>query len=173
MAQTQTAIKAPAAPPQRPSLISLAREYLAEANGDTDAAAAELGDYLTGDPVALRSVLDEALSLAASEVVTSEMRRVRNSLWQNPQPKTSVLSLANGIANSLLDFPLAGGIRLRDATKEQVAEQAHLYRTHGSDMIRKAGWLDAIAKRVPEGTTVGEALTESDVLDLHKKATSK
>lgn len=63
---------------------------------------------------------------------------------------------------SLLDFPLPGGKRLRDATRQDLLEAADFYRKQAADMASKAAWLEKISERVGK-KTVGEKLTSEQL----------
>lgn len=158
--------------PEPETLASVAREYLHDAGGDTAAASARLIKRIEKDAEFRTSVVAEAIADAAEIAVGTAMRHHRSAVWNGivPKAKTSVVALANGITNALLDFPLKGGVRLRDATREQVLEQSHLYRTSAADMSAKHRFLAAVAKRVAPGKTVGDSLTEEQVRAMHERA---
>lgn len=154
------------------TLPNLAAEHLRKAEGDTAEATRSLIALLTGDPSVRAAVIDAAVEEAARSMVGHAMRAERAAIWSGraPTPKTSVTAFAGGMARSLLDFPLAGGLRLGDATREEVAAQAALYAALRDDAARKARWLTAIAAALPEGARVRDAMTEAQVSALREEA---
>lgn len=164
-----------------PTLSSLARENLLLSDGDVREATDSVIARLRAEPDLLAAVSQRAVEMAASEYVSHAMRNERQAIFAGatprtnlpgsaPQTKTGVAALANGLTRALLDFPLSGGQPLREATREDVETQARLYGTAARNMRTKAIWLSAIAEKVPEGVTVGEALTEDDAEALLKEA---
>lgn len=158
--------------PEQPSLADLAREYLANAGGSTYEAAAQLEARLLKDKALRETIIGEALSMAASVAVEASMRNRRQTIWasaSSSKPKTSIVALANGISNSLMNFPLAGGLRLADATPEEAKAQASLYFASADDMGRKARFLAAVADRGKPGVKIGKSLTEADLVGIHQQ----
>lgn len=157
------------------TLGALAVEHLDAAGGDTRAAAAALADLIQRDATVRAAVIGAAISEAARYAVGAAMRQDRRAIWHGhaPRAKTRVSALAGGLARSLMDFPLAGGLRLADATREEVAAQADLYAAARDDAARKARWLSAIASALPEGARVRDALSEDQVAALHREATEQ
>jgi hypothetical protein len=161
---------------QKPDLHEIAREYLLDAGGDVASATRRLIRRLDDDAELRAAIATAAVEYYAASIVEDEMRAERRAVWaeagRTNRPKTSVTALANGIRRSLLDFPLAGGKRLRDATRDEVIEQAQLYAAQARDMGFKARWLELIGARVDDGRTVGECLTEADALALREEASA-
>lgn len=160
------------------SIHDFAREFLDEEGGLTGPAIERLKAAIRDSDELRTLIATDAIMAYAALHIQAQMRGDREAIWAGaarradpnappPKSKTSVSALANGIRGSLMNFPLAGGVRLRDATREQVEAQASLYDSASRDMGHKARWLAAIAARVDPGQRVGEALTE-DVIDaLH------
>lgn len=168
----------------------IAREYLDNAGGITAVAIANLKAAIRNDDALLDLIATEAVMPWAAIAVQDEMRADRAAIWHNarnraqieerraalPQkgqttaPKTQVASLSNGLRDSLMNFPLAGGQRLRDATKEEVAQQAALYRGQSHALRVRAVWLSKIEASLAPGQKVGDALTEADVVALQNEA---
>lgn len=68
-------------------------------------------------------------------------------------------------ARALMDFPLPGGVRLKDATSADLAKAVEFYAKQADNMQRKSVWLDRIRERVGD-KTVADALSESDLQEL-------
>lgn len=157
---------------EAPTLCSLARETLLAHDGDTAAATDALTARLQSNKPLLRSILASVIADAVNVRVEMEMRANRKAIIATADRRNNVVALATGIANSLLDFPLANGVKLRAATRDEVFEQAGRYGTQARDMTRKAKWLSAIADRVPEGKVVGDVITDADAKALWEGAAS-
>lgn len=169
--ETPTRSHAKAPPADTPSLAELARQALADAGGDVAKATAALSNALIADRDLLRGIVRAAIKSAVQTHVQGAMRQERQAIVRASRigPDAS-LRMARFVARSLLDMPLAGGLKLRDANKKQVLEQAEIYRRQGSDMLRKSKWLRAVAKALPDGKTVGEGLSAAKVQQLFEEA---
>jgi hypothetical protein len=65
-----------------------------------------------------------------------------------------------------LDFQLASGVKLRDATRSQVEAQVQIYDLRSRDMRHKAKWLGLVAQSVPDGAIVGDIIDEAHANEL-------
>lgn len=155
----------------------LAREVLDDEGGMVAPAVLRLKSLIASDDALRESIAEAAINEYAQRRVANAMIGGRRAVWTAAErriaapAKTSVAALANGISASLLNFPLAGGLRLRDATRDQVSGQAQMYRAMGSDMLHKARWLALIAARLPDDeTAVGAVLTTADVEAMQAEA---
>jgi hypothetical protein len=169
-----------------PSLSALARDALDSADGDVARATDIVVEKLLEDKLLLRSVIHEAIREASAYHVRRKMRSdreiiIRGAMLRAQDPvrsvavpngggRNSVVALASVVRNSLLDMPLAGGLKLRHAKHEQVITQANLWESMSKDTGRKARWLMLIAKSVPPGKTVGEVITEDRAEALFREA---
>jgi hypothetical protein len=175
MSRTFTAAQMPqpqAVPVEAPTLGSLARDALADCDGQTEAATQKLTERLLSDGPLLRMVIEEAVHNAVSTRVQASVRGQRQALMgliANP-PKLDGATLTAVLSRNLLDFPLARGLRLGDATKADVLAQVNLYDAQASDMARKARWLIAVAKATPPHKTVGAVLSADNLERMFEKA---
>ena len=173
--QTITEVSTPV-PAKSPSLYDLARRHLDDAGNDVAEATEALVDLLCDDAATLRSVLRPVIEEAARTTVGDAMRAERKAILGSYKSRTdaagraAVAALASGITRSLLDFPLAGGVRLRDASRTEVEEQAGLYEAFASDQARKARWLRAVADRMGTARKVADALDEATITELFESA---
>ncbi len=126
------------------------------------------------NPALLEALLqphEDRAALAAVRAVTISKRK---AVWTAPtraekaEGAKRVCILAESIDEMLLDFPLPGGRALRLATKDDVTEAADFYRIKSSDMGWKARWLARIARKVPKGQTVGDALDNAALEKMQK-----
>lgn len=161
------------------TLSDLAREFLDDHGGRTGAAITALQDLIRNDEGLRLSIATEAVMTLAALKVQEQMHRDRAKVWDAanaraagaaPKAKTSIVALANGLAASLMNFPLAGGVRLGDATREEVLAQAGMYAATAKDAGHKARWLEAVAARVAPGQRVREALTDEALSSLQEEA---
>lgn len=154
----------------------IAREYLHSADGDTLLATERLSARLREDKPLRDAIVEDAIMAFAATAVDDQMRAERRAVWAEAgratKPKTPISALANGISRALLDFPLRNGKRLRDATREEVLEQASAYGASARDTAFKARWLTLIGQRVDEGRKVGECISEDDAFAMRAEAQS-
>lgn len=172
--------------PQGYTLGGLVREALALNNGLVDQATVYLTERLLRDKGLLSSVIRDAVRLAVSSRVEHAIcddrvqifkaaREVSGNRYDTPPQKPTrgaVVALANGLGRALLDFPLSGGIALRDATREQVMAQANRYGSLATDASHKEKWLRAIGQSVPDGKLVGDVITDDRAAELFREATA-
>lgn len=170
-AKTLEAAKAP----RPPTLQALARQHLEANDGFVDQATESLVDFLIEDEASLRVTIRQIVEEAAASAVGRAMRSDRAAIMAGLSRSASagraaVAALAGGIAKSLLDFPLAGGIALRHATRPQVEDQARLYEAAAEDMGVKGRWLRAIAAQLDDRREVGEVFDEAAITKLFETA---
>jgi hypothetical protein len=151
------------------TLRAIASEALKKHDGNTTAAITEVIDRLLKDRHLLRELVAELVCQAARATVGEAHRSLRGNLSRAAN-RDDVSALASGIGASLLDFPLSGGLLLRDATREQVLEQVSFYEKQGRDMLHKARWLQLVAQGVPESQKVGDSLTDARAVELWKES---
>jgi hypothetical protein len=151
--------------PAATTLRQIAIEALAHHDGKTTEAITEVVDVLLKKRSLLRELVGELVCEAARAAVCTQQKQARQTMMSRCG-RDDVMALARGISSALLDFPLAGGLRLRDATRAQVLEQVRIYETQGRDMLRKARWLQAVAQSVPENSRVGAALSDARAVEL-------
>lgn len=162
------------------TLASLVRAALDTFDGDADKASEYLFKKLLKDQSLLRQVIRSAIGYAVyhktqetvrkgrSEIVNLayEAARMAGAKASKGPSRDDVEAKARIVVAGLLDFPLAGGKKLRDATREEIAAQADRYEKQIKDEAHKARWLRLIEPIVPEGELAGEVLTEEQVQQL-------
>lgn len=154
------------------SIRSLAREALRDSDGRTKEAIDLLTKRLAEDKRLMREVVADAIVLASTDLIEGAMRDTRASVtYSASQARAGVVALANGIKFSILDFPLAGGVKLRDASPTQLKEQIDRYDAIGRDVTHKARWLRMVAKAVGNNPRVGDALDDDRAQQLWNEAT--
>lgn len=159
------------------TISGVARGCFDKSGGDIQKAARLMVKEFRRDEKLLMLFSEHCIRLTCVEAVKTICRSERRSTWLPPNYDAGgngarVLALAKSNSEMLLDFPLWGGKKLRDATKDDVAESAAKWTAQGKDMMSKGRWLSLVASRVPEKKTVGQALTETELRKLHKEATN-
>jgi len=163
--QAKTTMRESAKPPSPPSLYTLAREALAVADNDIQAASDVLADRLE-DPALRRALSLDAIKMAAGGIIRTTRSSDRAAIEHAERMRragVAVLERAAAMSRALMDFPLPHGGLLRDATRKDVETAVAHYEGSAATATRRAAWLKSVAAKVPEGLTVGAALTEADL----------
>jgi hypothetical protein len=150
------------------TLSALAREALEERDGNVEKAHSYLDNKLKHD-AKLRSALIAAALQDAIEMRVRAANRSERVRIVNIGNRASFDALADGFESCFMDFPLSSGIKLRDATRDQIIAQSETYRKMSLDTSHKARWLELIAQSVPANRTAGDALTEQRLNELWKE----
>lgn len=159
------------------TISDVARKALDDANGNVDEAA-KMFEVAVRQSMALRDQLTEPLiAEACRAAVRKEVREERRTVWVVPTAKPAqvdvkaqadrVVQLAAG---TLAMFPLPGGQRLGEATREEISTAAEFYGRQAADMGVKARWLRLIAQSVPDGRKVGDVLSDARLRELQMEA---
>ncbi len=149
------------------SIRSLAKEALADNNGDIVKAIDTLAERLVKDRKLMREIVSEAVMIASETMVRYGMRSDRSAIVLSAtRARNGVIDLANGLRAALLDFPLSSGLRLRDATPDQVSEQIVRYDAIGRDVLHKSRWLSLIVQSVPRNKKIGSVITDQRAQEL-------
>lgn len=159
----------PAKPP--PTLSTLVREELRRSDDLIAPAVEALVAMLRGNRALLATVVEAAVRDAVEYRTQHAMRTDRARIIHQvkaAQQRGNVIALANGIAASILDMPLAGGVRLRDCSRELVQREATRFGRLADDCGHKARFLARIAQSVPEGKAVGDVVSDARALELWK-----
>lgn len=154
----------------------LAREALAEAGGNWDKASELLLRWLAEEPAAR----DELLRFAAQHFIRRMTHRQRSRIVAAVErcgghplqlPAThETTGLAALAVQNLLDYPLTGALKLRDAKRDDVLAAAQAQFTMGRRCHERGRWLSLVADKVPYGKRVGEVLSDGDLRALQQRA---
>lgn len=163
------------------SIADVAKRALKDADGNIDQAAAAFERAVRASPK-LRELLTEPLIAGACrEAVKAQVRENRSAIWSDrparqPPPRrptdpgiqaSRVVQLAAG---TLLMFPLPGGKRLGEATRDEIGAAATFYESQAGDMATKARWLRLVAQSLTGDKTVSQALTDKRLRELQAEA---
>lgn len=159
--------------PTPKSLAALARDVLAEHNGMTAPAIRDLASRIASDDGLLEILAEDLINEASQSATYGAMLAKRASIMRTVKTgmtRAQGLALVAFSSGSLLDFPLAGGLRLADASRDEVERQAAIYAARAADEAHKARWLSAVAAKVPAGKKVGDVLDAARVTALYEEA---
>lgn len=156
------------ATPRPTTLERLAAEALSQSGGLTADAAAILLGWLKADETLLAEVIEDAVGSAVKSAVrvANSSNRLAIVRRADSQGNARVRALATGLAASLLDFPLHGGVRVRDANREQIRKAIRFYRKQSDENQRRAAWLTRVLRVTPKQGVVGDVLDEQQAQRL-------
>lgn len=152
------------------SPYELAATCLEEEDGDTRAATELLVEKIMADRAWLTKFAEELVTTASAALISRQIRDRRDTIIQANRPGTgrqAVEALGQVNASMFLDWPLAGGLRLRDARHPDLDDNALAYEKQARAHIHRAKWLRRIRSMVPEGKKVGDVLTEEQIAALY------
>lgn len=165
----------------RVTIADVARKALGDANGNIDEAA-RMFEAAIRQSRSLRDQLTEPLIADACRVaVRKEVKDVRREVWTGSQSRAAGQSKPDAIkaqagrvvqlaAGTLAMFPLPGGKRLGEASREEISTAAEFYGRQAADMGAKARWLRLIAQSVPDGKKVSDVLSDARLRELQAEA---
>ncbi len=153
-----------------------ARSALEQAEGDVVKATGILVARVAKDPTLYKPMMDPFIKTACYQAITSQCQQQRRTIWNSKQPtaeqqRDRVVALGQGTAATLMDFPLPGGMKLRNAKRDDVSAAAEFYRRQSNDMAGKAKWLQLIAQHLTGKKTVSQVMTDARLTELREEAT--
>lgn len=163
-------------PTEKDLVAEAARRALSDADGDVRTATRMMEEAVRQSPQLRDELTEPLLSSACYAAVTAQCRVERRKVWSPPAEKLvatrvtgahRVVQLATG---TLLMFPLPGGKKLSEATREEIAEAATFYEAQAGDMAIKARWLRLVAQSVPGDKTAGDVLSDKRLRELQEAA---
>lgn len=157
--------------------ISDAARAAYEANGgDLKKAVAAFEASVRGNRALRDALLEPLLADACYQAVARIIRTERRQVWSPPAEKL-VKSKVTGshrvvqlAAGTLLMFPLPGGKKLGEATREEISAAATFYEAQATDMGVKAKWLRLVAQSVPGEKKAGDVLNDRRLRELQEAA---
>jgi hypothetical protein len=155
--------------PEAPiTLRTLAAKALRSRDGKVEPAIKALEAMLRRDRKLLRTIVAEAIHEAVGSIVADKHRERRRTVIRLAT-REDVEALAAGFGIAFGEFPLAGGVKLKEATREQIERQAEFYQHTAIDTGHKARWLRLIAQSLRPGEVAGEKITEQRFSELWKE----
>lgn len=152
------------------SPYELAADCLEVEDGDTRAATELLVERIMGDRAWLTKFAEELVTTASYSLISRQVRDRRDTIIQANRPgsgREAVEALGRVNASMFLDWPLAGGLRLRDARNPDLDDNALAYEKQARASVHRAKWLRRLRSMVPEGKKVGDVLTEEQIAALY------
>lgn len=147
-------------------MTDYAAAAMEQADGDVLKATEILEAQARSNMDVWRELTDTLLRTACYDACRAVCRSERRIIWNSPNyDKGGNGERVKQHANTLLDWPLPGGKKLRDATKQDLLEASGFYSKQAAQMTSIANWLDAVAKKV-KTKTVGETLSADDLEKL-------
>lgn len=143
-----------------------AQDAMTQADGDVLEATAALEEMARDDMSVWQVLTENLLKSACYDACRGICRSERRVIWHTTgSDKGGNGERVKSHAATLMDFPLPGGKRLRDATKDDLIEAAGFYDRQAAQMASVAEWLTGIARKV-RGKTVGESMTEDQLRSM-------
>lgn len=169
---------------EKVTVYSLARQYLKKAKNDTKKASALMIAAIMKDKAITAMIVADAIEVASKTAINSaivnqrsNIMRIASSDFQRPpapdnieRNKAMAESFARSMSGLLLDFPLRGGMLLRNATTVEIDITAEAYEKNSQTEAFRGRWLRMIQKRLPAGQRVGHVMTEDDLNLIHEEA---
>lgn len=159
-----------------------AKAALDDAKGDLSGAAKMMEQAVRASSSLRTAVTDPLIAQACYDAVRRQIKWARREAWTGTKHRGSqstpeviqaqqsrVVHLAAG---TLAMFPLPGGKRLGEATREEIVAAADFYGRQASDMGAKARWLRLIGQSLPDGKRVSDVLTDKRLRELQAEAQS-
>lgn len=152
-----------------------------ERTGDMDKTTDLLAEAVRTDPQFVANKLPAILrkwcaAQVSMHVITLNRAAIFRPYSDNPPAAANNGAERDGarlravIDNHLMNYPLPGGKRLRDATGSEARAAATMYLDKSRDMGRKGQWLARVADKVGENSIVGKVLSESDLARLAEES---
>jgi len=165
----------PKAPEEEITLASLAKDTLELLNGDVHAAENSLVFQLR-DEETRQKVIESAIREACASYVSKAHREQRATIlgnivtFESRKEQGLTKSLEMNV-KQLMHYPLMRGVKLGDARKFQVVEQAEYHNRIEKDARRKRTWFFKIADKLPdEKKTVKEVISVKELYKLYCEA---
>jgi hypothetical protein len=172
MAKSNTATQAT----ERDLVAEAAKTAYLKADGDVREAVRILETAVRQERDLRDALTDPLISQACYDAVRKQCHVQRRRVWAPPAEKlvkskvTGAHRVVQLAAGTLLMFPLPGGKRLGEASREEIASAAEFYERQAGDMATKGRWLRLIAQSVPGDQTVGDVLTDERLRELQEEA---
>ena len=148
-------------------LYTLVREALQELDGNVEKAISRIVYKLRADKGLLESVVAQAVRAGVKQTASNAQGNIRRVIVGT---RAGVMALGEGLTSCFLDFPLRGGLKLKDAKRSDLVDQIKIYEAQAKDSSHKAKWLNLVLQALPEGKAVGAVLHENRVKELFEES---
>ena len=147
-----------------PTASDLAQRAMAQAGDDVGEAARILEQWARKNTRVWKAVTEDFLAQGCYSVVRGVCRQERRAIWHSPgYDKGGAGSRVRNHARSILDLPLPGGKRLRDATRDDLHQASEFYSRQARQMAVMEEFLASVAAKIKGRKTVGDVLSEKQL----------
>ena len=149
----------------------LAQEAMEQVGGDVIAAAKILERKARADTDVWIAVTQTLIATACYDACRAVCRSERRQIWvqENYSKSGNGERVKSHGHKTMLDWPLPGGMKLRDAKKADLVQASGFYQKQARSMESIARWLDAIAAQVGR-KAVGSVFTDEELRALKNGA---
>jgi len=150
----------------------IAEEIIDKVGGDVRKAADYMESIVLKDDALFKELMLPMVSKACHEIICDVVHARRRSICDTVKRANDEMAGSIALQNtarSMLDFPLPGGLLLRNATRHDCIDAAGYYERQASDMFGKGRFLRSVAKRAGN-KPVGDAISEIELCRLFKSA---
>lgn len=146
-----------------PGLI--AKQCLEEADGDWEQAAQLMEARVLNDDALYKEVALPLIKRAVWALVRGASRKKRQTFFSNRRVgKDTTTGIKAVAAMNWLDYPLMGGQKLGDATREDLQKNIEKHVSDAKENEKKANWLSRIQSGVV--TVVRDSLSSDKIAEL-------
>jgi len=144
------------------TIAELASICIEDSDGDWSAAA-DLMEARVRDDRSLRDELtDPLISSAVWAAIRGASRKTRTAFHRAPNKAPSNDGI-KAVAKSWYDYPIYGGVRLGDATKDEILAAVDGYRVQEESNRARREFMERIASKLKASKKVRECLTEQQI----------
>lgn len=160
----------------RARVRQVADECIEEVGGDWTAAADRFRQRLDSDRELYDELVAPLIEGAIWDAIRGASSRQRRRFCEESAPahgSEGAEALARANERDLLDYPLTGGVRLGDATRDVLIEQIALHRAQARGNLIAATWLRKIADVLKDDERVGDRFDHERLAKLRKAASEE
>lgn len=156
-------------------LDHITRECMDKAGGDPRKAAKLVRKEVDKNPDVRDFLVDKLIDEAIWQQVTRVMRQIRSTYFRTAHEKSvarsdkrraPVSGITSVSEHNWFDYRLATGLKLGDATKEEVIRQIDLHTANATGNARRAAFLSMVAERLTDDRKVRHVLTNEEIQQM-------
>jgi hypothetical protein len=155
------------------TLAALARKFLDESGSDIRAAAEKFMALMDAEPAVYRAALDRFKEQAAYDVIRLALRHTRQSIQHTTRARGNAGdALITAIERNWYDWPLASGMSLGAANRDDLVAQARIHELQELGNGHKKRWLLALANEMPARGCVRHSVREDVIARMYEETKS-
>ena len=117
----------------------------------------------------------DLLDYAIHQIIRDAARKSRSVKWNETQSGGAANTMSRDVktlvSTLLMEYPLRGGLLMKDARRSDLRAEAALLQIHATANAARARWFGAVCRQLPnDQVTVGEILTEKKLRQLKHAA---